>query len=465
MSSTRDGNAGCAGFRRWQKLSRREVLRLGGLAGLGLTLPDLLRCRASAAETHGTFGRAKRVIMLFLHGGHPQQETFDPKPDGPEPVRGEFGAIETSVPGVRVSELLPLTATRLHKLSVVRSMSHDNTNHVTACLPAQTGHKHPPGTPRTDFPPSETDFPPVGAVLNSRRPPGALPTWVRVGPLMRRSNGTVLHGQLPGFLGTRHASFNVDQSLLDDDVAVKAVQPNDELSAPRLRARRSLQQQFDEQRRLIDRSAEARSLDAFYERAFDLLASRKTQQAFDLASEPDALREKYGRTEFGQRCLLARRLAEAGVPMVNVSYCHTPSGSWDTHSRNFSKMKKSLAPTLDAAFTALVDDLDERGLLDETLVIVNAEFGRTPTINKNSGRDHWPWVYSLALAGAGLQPGAVQGASDKSAAYPAADPHGPEDMAATLYHLLGVPEDAVVHDALGRPHRLIIGRPIAGILG
>lgn len=447
-------------------LNRREVLRLGGLWGLSLSTVDLLRGRAAASPAGGTFGRARQVILLYLHGGHPQQETFDPKPDGPSAVRGEFGAIATSVAGVHFSEVLPQTARLMHKLAVVRSLSHTNANHVQASLPANTGHKHPPNVARSgDFPPSATDFPPFGAVLDALRPAAAgLPTWVRVGPLMRRSNGTVLHGQLPGFLGAGRSSFVVDQPLLADDVSIEAVSTGNDLSTVRLMARQDLREQFNAYRRIVDQSAEARNLDAFYQRAFQLLAGSQAAQAFDLAAERAATRQRYGRTEFGQRCLLARRLAEAGVPMVNVSYCHTPSDSWDTHGQNFTKMKQSLGPTFDAAFSALVEDLDQRGMLDETLVIATAEFGRTPAINRNAGRDHWPWVYSIALAGAGIRRGTVYGASDNSAAYPTLDAHDPRDVAATIYHLLGIADDTILHDQIGRPHQLVVGRPIQGIL-
>jgi uncharacterized protein (DUF1501 family) len=457
---------GCADFRRAQKLSRREVLRLGGLAGMGLTLPALFAAKGRAAgDQRPTFGRAKQVIVLFLHGGHPQQETFDPKPEGPSAVRGEFGAIATSLPGVRFSELLPHTAKLAHRLAVVRSMSHANANHVTACLPAATGHAHPPGTPETDFPPAPTDFPPFGAVLDALRPaPRDLPTWVRVGPLMRRNNGTVLHGQIPGFLGSAHASFDVDQELLADDVKIQAVERAAGLTTLRMTGRKDLLEEFEGTRRLIDHSPQARDLNTYYQRAFALLTSDRTRRAFDLAAEPARSRERYGQTEFGQRCLLARRLAEAGVPMVNVSYCHTPVGSWDTHSQNFKQMKEPLAPTFDTAFTALVEDLAQRGMLEETLVLVNAEFGRTPAINNNAGRDHWPWVYSLALVGAGIKAGTIYGASDQSAAYPTDKPHDPRDMAATIYHLLGVDPRAEIYDPTGRPHQLVIGKPIEGIL-
>ena len=448
-----------------------------------LSLPALLASRA-AAETSssiaerskkvasGSFGKARRVVMLYLHGGHPQQETFDPKPNGPSAVRGEFGAISTSLPGVHFSELLPQSALLADRFAIVRSMSHDNPNHVTASLPAGTGHKHPPGTPQTDFPPAASDFPAFGAVLDhfrsndpaAVRAGGELPAWVRIGPLMRRSNGTVLHGQLPGFLGARHAHFSIDQKLLAEDVAIEAVQPNGELTVSRIGARRDLLRVIDEQRRSLDNWASAQDLDTFYQRAFSLLSSPATRDAFDLAAEPLALRQRYGWSEFGQRCVLARRLIEAGVPMVNVSYCHTPSGSWDTHSDNFNKMKKSLAPTLDAALHGLTTDLEERGLLEDTLIVVNAEFGRTPAINSRAGRDHWPYVYSLALAGAGIRPGTIYGASDASAAYPAESPRSQADFAATLYHLLGVPSDTLLTDQTGRPHPLVIGQPIKEVL-
>lgn len=457
---------GCRKFQLACEFSRREVLRIGGLFGLGLTLPALFARRArGAADGRAAFGRAKQVIALYLHGGHPQQETFDPKPNGPSAVRGEFGAVSTSVPGIQFCELLPSTARIAHHLAVVRSMSHANANHVTASLSANTGHSHPPGTPETDFPPSATDFPPFGAVLDSVRPSASgLPTWVRVGPLMRRNNGTVLHGQFPGFLGAAHASFDVDQELLGDNIRVRAVEAAPDLTTLRLTARRDLLAEFNSARRAIDQSPQVRDLNAHYQRAFSLLTSDRIRQAFDLAAEPAKTRERYGQTEFGQRCLLARRLAQSGVPMINVSYCHTPVGSWDTHSQNFKQMKQSLAPTFDMAFSALVEDLADRGMLEETLVLVNAEFGRTPAINKNAGRDHWPWVYSLVLAGAGVRAGTVYGSSDNSAAYPTDRPRHPKDMAATIYHLLGVAPETVIREPGGRPHPLVAGQPIEGIL-
>jgi uncharacterized protein (DUF1501 family) len=463
------GNAlvGCDGFRAVGRMRRRALLRVGGLWGMGLLLPDLFQARARAGvvkDASATLGRAKSVIMLYLHGGHAQQETWDPKPDGPSPARGEFGAIPTSLPGVRISELLPLSAQIMDRLAVIRSLSHPNANHVQAALPAMTGHAHPANEEsRGDFPPSPNDFPAIGAVLDLLRPSKNLPTWVQIGPTMRRMNGTVLHGQSPGFLGGRHSPLVIDEDLLPRHVRLDALSTDASLPQRRIASRRDLLSQVDYARRAIDQAVEVRSLNAFQQKALNLLASAQTAKAFDLADEPESVRDHYGRNSFGQCCLLARRLAEAGVPMINVHYCRTPPG-WDTHGQHFKSMKESLCPTFDMAFSALVNDLDRRGLLDQTLVLANAEFGRTPKVNKAAGRDHWPWVYTIALAGAGLKRGVVYGASDNIAAYPNANPHDPADMAATIYHLLGVPGDTVVHDQFGRPYPLVIGRKIDGLL-
>ncbi|MBI3464215.1 MAG: DUF1501 domain-containing protein [Planctomycetes bacterium] len=455
----------CENFQRAARSTRRELLELGALWGMGLVLPGLFRAQARAGQGKGTFGRAKSVIMLYLHGGNAQQEMWDPKPDGPSPARGEFGAIATSVPGVIVSELLPRSAKIMHKLAVIRSMSHTHTDHIQASLPAMTGHHHPPSADQMgDFPPSVNDFPPFGALLDTLRPGRKLPTWVQVGPQMRRNNGTVLHGQLPGFLGACHNPLVVDQDLLPADVRVEAVTPDSEVPLLRVAGRRNLLEQVDAQRRLLDRASEVQSFDEFQQRALNLLTSPQTAKAFNLAEEPASLRDRYGRTQFGQCCLLARRLAEAGVPMINVHFCRTPAGSWDTHSKHFSQMKELLCPTFDHAFAALVEDLDERGLLDRTLVWANAEFGRTPKVNGSAGRDHWPWVYSLALAGGGMAHGIVYGASDNIAGHPITRPHDPKDLAATVYHLLGLPDDTIIYDQFKRPNQLVIGQKIDAML-
>jgi hypothetical protein len=467
MTHPANDDFACADFHRGARLQRREWLQVGGLTGMGLLLQDLFRARASAgASARGTFGRARSVIMLYLHGGHAQQETWDPKPDGPSPEKGEFGAIATSVPGVRISELLPRCARIMHHLAVIRSLSHANANHVQASLSAMTGHAHPPeAESRGDFPPSPGDFPPFGAVLGALGKAGRLPAWVQVGPLMRRANGTVLHGQLPGFLGARFSPLTIDQDLRSRAVRINALAPDPELTVSRLGRRQRLLEHIDGQRRGLDQAAAARALDSYQQRAFDLLGSPVTGRAFNLAAEPGPVRERYGRTQFGQCCLLARRLAEAGVPMINVHYCHTPAGSWDTHGQHFRQMKQSLCPTFDRAFAALVEDLHDRGLLGQTLVLANAEFGRTPKINGGAGRDHWPWVYSIALAGGGVGRGVVYGSSDRAAAYPRSHPHDPRDLAATVYHLLGVRADTIIRDQTGRPHSLVVGRKIDGLLG
>jgi uncharacterized protein (DUF1501 family) len=454
-------------------LTRREVLRLGSACGLALTLPDFLRAQTQPRPAAApTFGQARSIIVLYLHGGHAQQETWDPKPDGPSPARGEFGDIATRVTGVRFSELLPRSAQLAHKLAVIRSLSHANSNHVQASMNAMTGQGHPrEAEARGDFPPSITDFPPFGAVLSRLREPDRsrdsarrLPAWVQIGPLMRRNNGTILHGQSPGFLGSRYSPLAVDQDLMQGDVRIGAVASDPEVPVLRLSDRGRLLEQVETQRRQMDHAAELQNFDAFHRQAFNLLSSPATARAFHLAAEPAIVRARYGATQFGQRCLLARRLAEAGVPIVNVHFCHTPEGSWDTHSRHFSQMKNQLCPIFDQAFSALVEDLDQRGMLTQTLVLATAEFGRTPRVNNAAGRDHWPWVYSIALAGGGTRPGTVYGASDGIAAYPTANPHDPRDLAATVYHLLGVPENTLIHDQTNRPHALVIGQKISGLL-
>jgi uncharacterized protein (DUF1501 family) len=281
---------------------------------------------------------------------------------------------------------------------------------------------------------------------------------------MRRNNGTILHGQFPGFLGNRNGPLVIDQDLLPPDVRVGVARPDAEVPSARLSARRDLLVEVDRRPRSADGTGEEQTFDAYQQRAFDLLTTPATTRALDLRSESAATRERYGRTQFGQCCLLARRLAEADVPMINVHYCRTPIGSWDTHGRHFPLMKNSLCPTFDRAFSALVKDLDERGLLGQTLVLATAEFGRTPKVNKSGGRDHWPRVYSIALAGGGVVGGVVHGSSDRLAASPSSNPHDPRDIAATVYHLLGVPADTVVRDPTGRPHQLIDGQKIDGIL-
>jgi hypothetical protein len=433
---------------------------------MGLALPDLLRAWARAASVRqGTFGRAKSVILLYLHGGHAQQETWDPKPDAPSPARGEFGTIATSVAGIRIGELLPRSASVMHHCALIRSLSHANANHVQASLAAMTGHAHPPeAEQRGDFPPSPHDFPAFGAVLDHLRPARQMPTWVQVGPVMRRANGTVIHGQGPGFLGAKHGPLVIDQDLRPPQVRVEAVAPDPQVPLMRLSARHQLEEVIDGQRRQLDQAAVAQHFGEFHQRAMALLTSPAAGRAFRLADESDPLRERYGRNQFGQGCLLARRLVEAGVPLVNVHFCRAPDDSWDTHSRHFARMKASLCPTFDRAFAALVTDLHERGLLGQTLVLATAEFGRTPQVNRAGGRDHWPWVYSVALSGGGVAGGIAYGSSDRIAARPRSHAHDPRDLAATVYHLLGVPADTLLHDATGRPHALVIGRKIDGLL-
>ena len=385
----------------------------------------------------------------------------------------------------------------MHKLAVIRSLSHANANHVQASLAAMTGHSHPPSTEaRGDFPPSSSDFPPFGAVLSQLRQStplspfargapgrvspsqggaglsplrkggmgGSLPTWVQVGPLMRRNNGTVLHGQIPGFLGVRHSPLAIDQDLLPADVRVEAVATDPQVPVMRLTDRGRLRDQVEQQRRGFDRPAELQTFDAFQRRAFALLSGGDGARLRAGCGTGGRAGAATGRRSSAALVCCCRRLAEAGVPIVNVHFCHTPAGSWDTHGQHFSQMKNALCPIFDQAFTALVDDLDQRGLLDTTLVLATAEFSRTPA------REQRRWARSLAmglLGRDGRRRHEARHGLRRLRRHRRLSPRSRTIraiLAATVYHLLGVPADTMVHDPHGRPHALVIGRKIDGLL-
>jgi len=468
--------------------SRRELLRAGGLGlGLhGLGLPRLLHARgqsrpAPAAST--SFGRARACILLFMWGGPAQQETWDLKPDAPEQVRGEFKPIATDVPGLTISEHFPLLAARCRRLAVIRSVHHADVNHTTATHALLTGHP----APRGDAAPLAEDWPHVGAVLarlNRGRERSALPPFVQMRPTVPDGAPRFVessHGQGAGWIGP---VFN--PLTLDDDpnrpgyrpeASLGALSLPDGLAPDRFDARRRLLRAVDAQARAFEHAADPAALASHYARAYSLLTDRRALEAFDLDREDPKTRDRYGRHPHGQTVLMARRLVEAGVPLVTVFWPNdgltNVSVYWDTHNRNFIDLKTRLMPPADRAFSALLDDLDARGLLDETLVVWTGEFGRTPRVGQSvvggagagrDGRDHWPHCFSSVLAGAGVRGGTVFGASDRWAAYPARDPVTPADVAATVYHLLGVDPATEILDPLNRPLRLCPGEPIAGVL-
>jgi hypothetical protein len=405
------------------------------------------------------------MILVFLTGGLSHLDSLDMKPDAPEGIRGEFRAVATRTPGVHLCEHLPGLASVADRLAIVRSLSHRYTNHLNATHELLTGHSQPGAF--FDKIASRDDYPCYAAGLDYVRPrqdgvPSGvmLPTFLMEGPL-------VWPGQHAGFLGPRHDPWQIRQDPSKPDFRVDSLALPVGFSVERLRARQGLLDEISrEQDALAGRLEQADSMSDQRRRAMSLMLSGKVSRAFDLNEEDPRLRDRYGRHAFGQSLLLARRLAEAGVPVVQVNMGRVQT--WDTHSGNFTALKNRLLPPTDQGVTALIEDLQSRGLLDETLVIVSGEFGRTPRIgastgnnNTRDGRDHWASVFSAVFAGAGVVGGQTIGQSDRIGAYPASRPFTPADLAATIYQSLGVDPATEVRDRLGRPIRLCIGNPIA----
>jgi hypothetical protein len=451
------------GARLCDGLSRREFLRVGGLGLSGLTLPGLFqgRARASAAPR----GRAKSCIQLFMWGGPSQQETFDLKPNAPDGVRGTFRPIATRTPGIQICEHLPQLARRTDRYAIVRSLTHTGVNHGTSAYHMLTGHVHfDPGTLRH---PTPNDFPSIGsAVARFGRQPADLPPYIALPSVLHDGDAGEVPGQGPGLLGQRAAPFLVDGDLTRSDFSIEALSLPRDLNQQRLRGRIGLQAGLDLAAQRLARLPAVQDLGGYYERAFRLLQSPEACRAFHLAAESDRLRARYGHHAFGQSCLLARRLVEAGVPLVTVywnSASLADTSSWDTHKNSFEQLQNNLLPPLDQTLSALLDDLEGRGLLDDTLVMWMGEFGRTPRINRNAGRDHWGFCQSALFAGAGVKGGQVYGSSDAHAAYAAELPVSPDDVAATVFHILGIPPHQELRDTHGRPLPLCTGKPIAGL--
>jgi len=454
-------------------LRRREFLRWGGIGPLGLALPQLLQASRQPPPVEvlndPSFGAAKSIIYLWLQGGPPQHETFDPKPNAPTEIRGPFKPIQTNVVGTQFCELLPRTARMADKLAVVRSLSTDNNIHSASGYHVLTGYKYVGSNARTIN--TATDWPYFGSIVKRLKPSEVLPplSTVWIPRIMRLNENVTPAGQTAGFLGRRWDPDRFEGEPWADDYHVEGLDLG-RIPAQRLQRRMALLDQVDLVSTGAEREGALRTYDQFQAQAFDLLTSGRVQDAFAIDNEPAALRDAYGRTRWGQCCLLARRLVEAGVRLVHVGWPREPGDSavdnpmWDTHAQNADRMEDVLCPIFDVGFTALLNDLDQRGLLAETLVVAISEFGRTPKINSSGGRDHWGPVFSFAMAGAGVQAGTVYGASDANGAYPAKDRVNPGDVTATLFHLLGIPHTSKFRDATGREHHITQGTPIDGIL-
>lgn len=430
--------------------NRREIIRAGCLAPLGLSLAPLL------AKGGVRPAPAKSVILLYMWGGPSQLDTWDPKPDAPAEVRGEFRAIPTAVPGIRIGEHFPELAKRAKLYTIVRSMSHTDPAHLSPTHHLLTGRLAAKVNSDDDGA-SRSDAPCVAAVVQKRFPQAGLPAAVTLPWAVSHPSapGGKAPGQHAGWLGAGYDPFLVTGDPNAPGFAVAGLSHAPDVPPARLRSRADLCQ-------ALDRSGGANT--ANRQQAFDLLLAPATARAFDLSAEPPTVRDKYGRHPHGQSCLLARRLVEAGTRFVTVNWPDDGQSFWDTHGDNFPSLKNRLMPPADRAFAALLDDLAGRGLLDETLVVWVGEFGRAPRA-ANGGRDHWPRCYSAVLAGGGVRGGAVYGASDRIAALPAENPVSPADLTATMYHALGIDPTAMVTDRLGREVPLTDGRPIRALFG
>ena len=429
-------------------VSRRQMLRLGGTGALsGLSLPGLLELEARAALGRESSREipAKSVIMIFLEGGPSHIDMWDLKPGAPKEIRGPFHPISTNVPGTRIGNILPRCARVADKFTILRSHSHRDNGHQTGRHWCLTGHKPSFGDGQANSTPFNELYPSIGSMISRELGHGGdVPPYICVPEPMGPGG--------PGFYGARYAPFVIETDPVQPDFQVRDLN----LAAGTSRRR------FDLRRRLlagVEKLAEgqrgrgrAASMSTYYQKALELVTSPSARRAFDMDSEDPGLRERYGLTSLGQCCLLGRRLVEAGCRFVGISH-----GSWDTHVDNFSSHEKALVPHADAALSTLLTDLDDRGLLDETLVIMWGEMGRTPRINANAGRDHWSQCQSVILAGGGIRRGEVIGATDSKAMFPTTTPYGIHDLMRTILRQMGIDADRVHTTPLGRPVPLVTG--------
>ncbi|MEX2578165.1 MAG: DUF1501 domain-containing protein [Verrucomicrobiales bacterium] len=424
-------------IRNCEGMGRRDFIQtgLGALGGLGLT--DMLKLQTRAARSNNT-----RCILIWLDGGPSHYETFDPKPDAPSEIRGEFGTVPTAVPGVHFCDKFPQLAKTFDKFTVIRSIAHSQNNHGAGNHYLMTGRPTPVPVGCGAV---VTFHPSFGSVVSThRQAPDGMPSYVST-PRMTRSGG-------PNFLGAQHAPFVISDNPDKENFRVRDVTLPKEIEQGRSKSRVELRRSLDKLQRITDSAAEdpSVSFDDYYGRAFDLVTSEEAQKAFDISHEPEKTREKYGRNDFGQRLLLARRLTEVGVPFVTVY-----SGGWDSHRGLFDSYKKSKAEPVDTGVSALISDLAERGSLENTMVIMLGEFGRTPKINKDAGRDHWSFAMSVLMAGAGIPGGQIVGATDVKGYYANENIYSPEDFAASLYTKMGIDPTETLYDTNNRPVQLV----------
>ena len=465
--------------------SRRELMRIGGAGLLGLNLPEFLSWKASAAakvESKGkAFGAAKSVIMLFLQGGPSHIDIWDPKPNAPSNVRGDFKPIKTKVPGIEVSEVMPMLADQMDKVTLIRSMSYTPVglfNHTAAIYQMMTGYPPDKVSPSGQLePPSPRDFPHMGCHISKMKPPeGPMLPFVEM-PRPLQESSVIGKGGAAGFLGKAYDPYRLYQDPnkpIDlGDLALRS-----DVSPERLRDRFYLLKGINGSMPDLEKAVSSFALDEYYQRAYNLLLSGKARNAFDLEQEKPEVREKYGRTTFGQGALLARRLVEAGTRFVQLNWPAVANGdptvdAWDTHAANFGPLKNLHCPILDRTLSALLEDMSERGLLKDTFVVVVGEFGRSPRLgvstsgntNAPDGRDHWPYCYTALVAGGGIRAGEVYGKSDETGSSPKENPVHPTDLLATIYYALGIDPSQMVLNDFNQPRELVKGTPLVKLFG
>ncbi len=461
------------GMRLCDRVSRREALRVGGLSACGLSLPQLMgQSTVTAAEgaATATGGRAKSCIVLFLMGGPPQHSTWDPKPEAPDNVRGEIAPISTNVTGMQFGELMPRLARHADKLAVLRAVSTNDNAHSSSGYYMLTGHPHAPMNTENANPGPPNDWPNWGSVMQRLSPPrGHLPASVRLPNHIFNTDGSVWPGQDGGLLGRAADPWLFRCQPSASDYKITEFQLPDNFPLQRLASRRDLVRLLDQQQEAAAQATRVRTFDEQQARAYGLLASAASRGAFDLSAESEQTRQRYGMSPFGQSCLLARRLVEADVRLVQVNWYRGPdepadNPCWDSHSNETKRLREVLIPPTDQGFAALLEDLSERGQLDETLIVCMSEFGRTPKLNGRAGRDHWGSVFSASLAGGGIHGGVVHGASDALGAYPRHGLVRPEDITATMFHCLGLSSDTEFFDSQNRPYAISRGQVIQPIM-
>lgn len=486
--ATCDGNGGSV-------FGRRELLRVGGAGLLGLSLSQVLQLQAHAGENDSAnanksgWGKAKSVILIFLQGGPSHLDIWDPKPDAPENIRGEFKAIGTNVPGIQLTEVMPKLAQQMDKATLVRSLSYTPAglfNHTAAIYQMITGYTPDRVSPSGQLePPNRQDFPCAGSQIarliqvqqkKSGQKGEAMLPFVMLPRALQESN-IIGKGGTAGFLGADFDPYfffkDPNQAVKLEDLALRT-----EVTAERMQKRASLLKKVNESMPDIEKAIENSALDKYQEKALDLIISGRARNAFDLTQEKDAIRDRYGRHTFGQSCLLARRLIEAGTRFVQVNWPAVANGNpqvdaFDTHAENFNPLKNLHCPKLDSGLSALLEDLDQRGMLKDTMVIAIGEFGRSPRLgvstsgngNGKTGRDHWPYCYTALMAGGGIKRGALYGKSDATGSSPMENPTHPTQILATVYHALGIDPKTTVYNHLNQPRELVPAEPVIDLFG